>query len=294
MTAAAAIAPADALQWCSACCAAVTPTDGRCPACSTETSATVANQLRHAQTGELLVWHETAAARAARYEKLAAIHRKIPDDVVDLAWALYNEHGGSVREAADAIFASGLTSHKKPERLAEGLRRAFRKRGYRMRTTAQTLTGRACRAEVTCKGTTQHGARCQGNPVSGSEYCWQHDPAYKANRDAIAHMERMRQRRRWVAELVPLQPLVAWLERRRGELALPPEQRRWANRDESLMRLSEATGIDASTLLKWMRFQSSKGKPKHSITRSKVEEILMHDGDDHVRRALRRNRDRGG
>lgn len=268
--------PARDLEWCTRCCAAVTPEDRRCPSCSSQTHATIANRFVRADGG-VSVWHETAAARVVRYEKVGAASRKIPDEVVDLAWALYNDEQLSVGEAAAAIFAAGLTSHTKAVRLEEGLRRYFRKRGYPMRTTAQTLKGRACRATVTCTATTQRGKRCNGNPVAGSDVCWQHHPDYQRNRDALAHMERMRQNRRWVNELVPIAPLVAWLKQRRDELAVPLEQRRFANRDEGLVRLAAATGIDASTLIKWMRFESSKGKPKRTITRSKVEQILHHD-----------------
>lgn len=265
-----------ALQWCAACRAAVTPAKGGCPTCAGPTTETVANRLPHA-SGRVVVWYETAAARAERYRRLSAARRKITDEIVDLGWALYEDERLSVREAADAIFAAKMTSHSSAELLECSLRREFRKRGYTMRTTAQTLKGRACRATVTCKGTNRHGQPCEGNPVKGSEYCWQHDPSYAANREAIAHMERMRQRRRWNRELVPMQPFVAWLRQRRSELALPPAQRRFADRDEGLTRLSEATGISASTLGKWMQFQSSKNKPKHSITRSKVKQVLEHD-----------------
>jgi len=271
MSTAAATSP----EWCTSCRCAVAPRDGRCPSCATETQETVTNQFVHA-TGQVIVWQETAAARAARYEKVGAGNRKIPEQVVDLAWALYNDEQLSVGEAAQAIFAAGLTSHAKAVRLAEGLRRYFRKRGYPMRTTAQTLKGRACRAPITCTALTRRGTRCNGNPVDGSDVCWQHHPDYD-RRDAIAHLERMRQNRRWVSELVPLAPLVAWLKRRRSELAVPLEQRRFANRDESLTRLSAATGIDASTLIKWMRFESSKGNPKRTVTRSKVQQVLEHD-----------------
>jgi hypothetical protein len=45
-----------------------------------------------------------------------------------------------------------------------------------------------------------------------------------------------------------------------------------------MTRLSQATGIDKSTLGKWMRFTSSKGAPKHTITESKVREVLERDG----------------
>jgi len=63
----------------------------------------------------------------------------------------------------------------------------------------------------------------------------------------------------------------------RSELALPPEQRRFCDRDESLARLSRSTGIDASTLVKWMTGRDSKGKPKTKVTATKVREVLAHD-----------------
>lgn len=231
---------AAAQAWCGVCSTAVTPEHGRCPTCGGPA-------------------------------------RKVSDDVGELAWALYNDEQLSVGEVARAIFPCGLTSHTSAERLEEALRRYFRNRGYAMRPVAQTLKGRVCRAAVTCSETNARGRSCGGNPVAGSPYCWQHHPDYELNCAAIAHLERMRQSRRWIAELVPIEPFVAWLAQRRRELALPPDRRRFRNRDEGLVRLSQATGIDASTLGKWMRFESSKGKPKRTITRSKVEEILEHD-----------------
>jgi len=237
-------APIDAAAptqlWCGACSTAVTPRNGRCPTCGGPA-------------------------------------RKVSDDVGELAWALYRDEQLSVGEVARAILPTGLTTHTSAELLESALRRYFRKRGYRTRPLSQTLKGRACRAPVTCCETNARGRSCEGNPIKGSPYCWQHHPDYEHNREALAHLERMRQNRRWVAELVPMQPFVTWLEQRRGELALPPEQRRFRDRDEGLARLSEATGIAATTLAKWMRFRSSSGKPKHSITQSKVEQILKHD-----------------
>ena len=88
----------------------------------------------------------------------------------------------------------------------------------------------------------------------------------------------MRAKRAWVGKQLPMEPFVTWLTRRKQELALPVEQRRFRDRDESLTRLSAATGIDPSTLIKWMRYESSKGKPKQLITVAKVGEVLAHDG----------------
>ena len=234
-------AAAAAQLWCGACSTAVTPRNGRCPTCGGPT-------------------------------------RKVSDDVGELAWALYRDEHLSVCEIARAILPSGLTTHASAEQLEGALRRYFRQQGYQTRSVAETLKGRACRAEITCCETTARGRPCQGNPIKGSRYCWQHHPDYAANRKAAAHLERMRQSRRWVTELVPMEPFVAWLRQRRSELALPPDQRRFKDRDEGLARLSEATGISASTLGKWMRFLSSKSTPKRTITRSKVKEVLERDG----------------
>jgi hypothetical protein len=63
-----------------------------------------------------------------------------------------------------------------------------------------------------------------------------------------------------------------------AELALPVQERRYPKRDESLSRLGRATGIDPSTLIKWMRYESSKGQPKLLITPEKIREVLASDG----------------
>lgn len=213
---------------------------------------------------------ESYAATGARLSK-------IPPDVLELATSLYVDERLSMGEVAKAIFAAGMTTHANVDRLQKGLRRGMRRSGVPMRTTAETLAGRACRTQERCSATTQRGKPCGGNVVRDG-FCWQHHPDYSSNREAIAHLERMRQSRRWVAELVSLAPFVEWLQRRKAELTPPPEQRRFADRDGSLTQLSIATGIDASTLIKWMSFRNSKGKPKKTITMRKVREVLEHDG----------------
>lgn len=220
------------------------------------------------------------APRNRTPESYAAVGQrlsKIPPDVLDLATTLYVDERLSVGEVAQAIFAAGMTTHTNVDRLQEGLRRAMRRAGVPMRTTAETLAGRVCRTTEHCAATTQRGRPCGGNVVRDG-WCWQHHPDYQQNREALAHMERMRQNRRWVADLVPLAPFVAWLEQRKRELIPPPAQQRFRDRDGSLTRLSVATGVDASTLIKWMSFRNSKGKPKDTITARKVREVLEHDG----------------
>ena len=88
----------------------------------------------------------------------------------------------------------------------------------------------------------------------------------------------MRAKRSWVGKQLPMQPFVEWLCARKVELALPVQERRYLDRDESLSRLSKATGIDPSTLIKWMRYESSKGQPKNLITPEKISEVLAKDG----------------
>ena len=150
MTTTSTIGAAAAQLWCGACSTAVTPRNGRCPTCGGPT-------------------------------------RKVSDDVGELAWALYRDEHLSVCEIARAILPSGLTTHASAEQLEGALRRYFRQQGYQTRSVAETLKGRACRAEITCCETTARGRPCQGNPIKGSRYCWQHHPDYAANRKAAAH-----------------------------------------------------------------------------------------------------------
>lgn len=210
-------------------------------------------------------------------------YRLVDEHALERARALYQDKRLSLRRVAEQVVREGLVDDAQGRgagplavRVERSLARAFRARGYALRSRSEALTGVKARGRR-CSATTRRGRPCTGNARPGSDRCFQHDPAAETARARAAQLDRMRGRQRWVAHLVPMAPFVAWLEQRRRELALAPQQRRFANRDEGLQRLSRATGIDASTLIKWMRFQNSNGRSKHDITRQKVEAALACD-----------------
>lgn len=213
--------------------------------------------------------------------------RKVSDELVDEAWRRY-QAGEQLPAIAQDLFARGGTGHGCWQRLYECVIRQFRRRGYPLRTRAENLQGRACRTEKHCQALNNRGRPCGANVIKRddgtyADYCWQHDESYAENREAISHLERMRARRRWMKELVPMAPFVAWLERRRAELdaacrasGAPPRRSKRGITYGGLRELSRRTGVDQSTLARWMEFRSTKG-PKHSITETKVREVLDRD-----------------
>jgi hypothetical protein len=263
--------------WCPKCKDAVIVDESLvCPWCDTVTETSVSLTFHHATVGKLR-YTLTPEQRRQSALKRSRKMRYLTDEDIELARSLYQDQAMTMRQAADELWRQGRgRKHTSPERVEEALRRAFRRRGYATRTTAQSNAGVRFRGKL-CEGTRRNGKPCEQSATSGSRYCFQHDPDLAAVRERRAHLARMRAKRAWVGKQIPMEPFVAWLTRRKQELALPVEQRRFRDRDESLTRLSAATGIDPSTLIKWMRYQSSKGTPKQLITPAKVREVLAHD-----------------
>ena len=263
--------------WCPTCKDAVVVDDSLvCAWCDTLTQTSVEVTLHHATLGKLqyTLTPEQHSQSALKRSKKA---RYLTDEDIDLARALYQDQAMTMRRVAEELWRQGRgRKHTSPQRVEEALRRAFRRWGYATRSAAQSNAGIRFRGKL-CAGTKRNGKPCGQSATNGSRYCFQHDPDLEVARERNAHLARMRAKRAWVGKQLPMQPLVAWLAARKQQLALPVEQRRFRNRDESLTRLSAATGIDPSTLTKWMRFESSTGRPKQLITVAKVKEILAAD-----------------
>lgn len=274
--------------WCPACREDVPIMNGLCLWCDAQTEAVLVNRFRqasgrgHHDATRICTWTETPEQRRRRYEKIAAANRKIDDDTLAIAVRLYQEEGLTMRQVAERLFDG--VPHMKVERFEEGLRRLFRSRGYAMRTTAESLSGRLCRTQKRCAAHNNRGRRCGGNVVrrpdgSYGDYCWQHDESFSKRREALSHLERMRKRRRWTSELVPIAPLIEWANRRSVELAgeLDPGRGRYDGRG-GWAELARRTGVACSTWGKWRQGKSTQGKPKSTITESKVREILEREG----------------
>jgi hypothetical protein len=204
--------------------------------------------------------------------------RYLSDEDLELAQSLYQEKKLSMRRVAERLWEEGHGHrHTSVERVEEALRRAFRRHGYATRTTAQSNAGILFRGKL-CEGKKKSGEPCGQSASEGSRFCAGHDPDREADRKRRAHLASMRAKRSWVGKQLPMQPFVEWLCARKAELALPVHERRYPKRDESLSRLGKATGIDPSTLIKWMRYENSKGQPKLLITPEKIREVLASDG----------------
>ena len=264
--------------WCPTCKDAVIVDESLvCPWCDAVTETSVSLTFHHATVGKLQ-YTLTPEQRRQSALKRSRKMRYLTDEDIELARCLYQDQAMTMRQVADELWRQGRgRKHTRPQRVEEALRRAFRRRGYATRNTAESNAGVCFRGKL-CEGTKRNGKPCEQSATTGSRYCFQHDPDLAADRERRAHMARMRAKRAWVGKQLPMEPFVTWLTRRKQELALPVEQRRFRDRDESLTRLSAATGIDPSTLIRWMRYESSKAKPKQLITVAKVGEVLAHDG----------------
>ncbi len=264
--------------WCPTCNEAVTvQADMICAWCDTPTRSSVGHVFHHATKGAIR-YKLTPEQQQISARKRSRKMRYLSDEDLELALTLYQDSKLSMRQVAERLWREGRGHrHTCVERVEEALRRAFRRHGYATRSTAESNAGILFRGKL-CEGTKRNGKPCEQSATGGSRYCFQHDPDLAAVRERRTHMARLRAKRAWVGKQLPMEPFVAWLTRRKQELALPVEQRRFRDRDESLTRLSAATGIDPSTLIKWMRYQSSKGTPKQLITPAKEREVLEHDG----------------
>ena len=263
--------------WCPTCNEAVTvQADMICAWCDTPTRSSVGHVFHHATKGAIR-YELTPEQQQNSARKRSRKMRYLSDEDLELALTLYQDGKLSMRQVADRLWRDGRGHrHTSVERVEEALRRAFRRHGYATRSTAESNAGVLFRGKL-CEGTKKSGEPCGQSARDGSRFCVGHDPELEADRKRRAHLASMRAKRSWVGKQLPMQPFVAWLTRRKQELALPVEQRRFRDRDESLTRLSAATGVDPSTLIKWMRCESSKGKPKPLITVAKVREVLAHD-----------------
>ncbi len=264
--------------WCPTCKEAVTvPTSRICAWCDTVTLESVEHVFHHATSGAIR-YRLTPEQQQSSAHKRSLKMRYLTDEDLEIARALYQDEKLTMRQTADRLWQEGRgRRHTCVERVEEALRRAFRRHGYATRITAESNAGTLFRGTL-CEGKKKSGEACGQSARRGSRFCAGHDPALESDRKRRAQTEKMRASRAWVGKQIPMQPFVEWLHTRKTQLALPVEQRRYPKRDESLSRLSKATGIDPSTLIKWMRYESSKGKPKRLITPEKVSEILTNDG----------------
>ena len=264
--------------WCPTCNEAVTvQADMICAWCDTLTQSSVEQIFHHATKGQIR-YELTPEQRQSSARKRSRKMRYLSDEDLELAQNLYQEKKLSMRRVAERLWEEGRGHrHTSVERVEEALRRAFRRHGYATRSTAQSNAGILFRGKL-CEGKKQSGEPCGQSASEGSRFCAGHDPELEADRKRRAHLASMRAKRSWVGKQLPMQPFVEWLCARKAELALPVQERRYLDRDESLSRLSKATGIDPSTLIKWMRYESSKGQPKLLITPEKIREVLAKDG----------------
>jgi hypothetical protein len=264
--------------WCPTCNEAVTvQADMICAWCDTPTQSSVEQVFHHATKGPIR-YELTPEQRQSSARKRSRKMRYLSDEDLELAQSLYQEKELSMRRVAERLWEEGRGHrHTSVERVEEALRRAFRRHGYATRSTAQSNAGILFRGKL-CEGRKKSGEPCGQSASEGSRFCAGHDPEREADRKRRAHLASMRAKRSWVGKQLPMQPFVEWLCARKAELALPVQERRYPKRDESLSRLGRATGIDPSTLIKWMRYESSKGQPKLLITPEKIREVLASDG----------------
>ena len=264
--------------WCPTCNEAVTvQADMICAWCDTPTQSSVAHIFHHATKGAIH-YELTPEQQQHSVRKRSQKMRYLSDEDLELALTLYQDDKLSMRQVAERLWQDGRGHrHTCVERVEEALRRAFRRHGYATRSTAESNAGVLFRGKL-CEGTKKSGDPCGQTARDGSRFCAGHDPELEADRKRRAHLASMRAKRSWVGKQLPMRPFVEWLCARKAQLVIPVEQRRYPDRDESLSRLSKATGIDPSTLIKWMRYESSKGQPKNLITPEKISEVLAKDG----------------
>lgn len=247
----------------------------RCPWCDTLTASKVTRRMTHVSSGDIEYeltpeQHQKASQKRSQ--------RYLTDEDLALARALYQDQKMTMSQVAQELWSQERgRRHTNVVRVEEALRRSFRRAGYATRTTKESNAGVLFRGKL-CEATKRNGEQCSQSARKESRFCVWHDPETEAASKRRGQLAAMRAKREWVGRQLPMEPFVAWLTERKRQLALPPEKRRYPNRDESLVRLSRATGIDASTLIKWMRFENSKREPKHLITPKKVQEVLDHDG----------------
>jgi hypothetical protein len=275
--------------WCPTCNEAVTvQADMICAWCDTPTQMSVEHVFHHATKGPIR-YQLTPEQQQSSMRKRSRKIRYLTDEDLEVALTLYQVEKLSMRHVADRLWQEGRGHrHTSVVRVEEALRRAFRRHGYATRSTAESNAGVLCRGKL-CAGRKSSGEPCGQSAKDGSRFCPGHDPDLEADRKRRAHLSSMRAKRAWVGKQLPMAPFVQWLWARKAELALPVAERRFVNRDESLSRLSKATGVDSSTLIKWMRYESSKGQPKQLITArtgrprltelgGQLEEFTLTDG----------------
>jgi hypothetical protein len=106
------------------------------------------------------------------------------------------------------------------------------------------------------------GRRCQRPALDGSEFCFSHDPARAAERQAALASARTRLPTR---EMVPLEPFARWLEERYTELG-------------TLRAVGERIGYTDTQVHRLLKREASQGIPKSHIGRELVERLLATDG----------------
>jgi hypothetical protein len=122
------------------------------------------------------------------------------------------------------------------------------------------------RARPRCKGTVRnhsrrHGGRCAKAAIEGSDYCYNHDPAREAERDA--YLVKMREASHAVVDIMPFTHWLVW------EAVKYPTVRAFA----------EKLGMDNGHVGHWLKGKGG-GSDKPIIKPATIEKALANYGGD--------------
>lgn len=205
---------------------------------------------------------------------------KMPAEAYELARQVYYLQHGTLRDAARAVIAAGLTGPMESVHcdevttVHERLQTWWGTRGWAKRATETTFAirdanndGGLYRAEVLCvgeatgSGPAPKGKACTQSPLSDSRYCFHHDPRPEYVEKRRVQAQRLAEGRR--ADMVPVRPFQRWLNTKRLELlALERERRAVHPNNLGWGLLAAAMKVDQSVLLRIMKNEGSGGRAR--------------------------------
>lgn len=203
----------------------------------------------------------------------------------ELARQVYYLQAGSIRDAARAIIAAGLSDTDDLTQVSERLqtwwwREQWPKRsfeaGFALRDAANDgglYRGRVCKGLCTGSGPAPEGKPCEQSALDDSDYCYHHDPRPKYVEIRRRQVEGLVGGRR--RDLVPLAPFQRFCERKRKQMLaelVAVEQVHPNNEGWGL--LADAMGVSLSVLGKLMKGKHSRGNRVTTIRAKTVARYL--------------------
>jgi hypothetical protein len=214
----------------------------------------------------------------------------------ELARQVYFLQHGSIRDAARAVIAAGVSDTENVTVVAERLQTWWRREGWPKRPAAHVFvirdanydgglyrSERECIGVATGSGPAPRGGSCPQSPLPDSAYCYHHDPRPEYVAKRRSEGQRLAQSRTW--DMVALAPLQAWMDRERKRRLADARAAGTAHwRSQGWNLVADAVGIDQTIVCRMMKGTHNGAKmrragiPSDTIRASTVARYLEHAG----------------